>query len=605
MLTQPFITKASSSTETQLPATVWCNPFGSGGAEAAIQTSDGGYALVCPLEGGYWLAKLGSDGDVQWHKVFTSTYGAFPKSLVQTSDGGYAIVGTTGYESPRNITVWLVKTDENGNMQWNKSFGDSQGVYEANSLVQTSDGGYAIAGDFAGFTGYTGLGGWNFLFIKTDSEGNLLWTKLYGSPDDDRAEAIVQTTDGGYALAGCTSIPGNTPRYWLVKTDSAGIMQWNQSYSESLWNWAYGMVQTSDGGYVLVGTESENLGGGDAIWLVKTDALGNMQWNRNIGNHTSWATSVIQTSDGGYAIADDNPSFQLVKTDSEGQVQWMYNSTIQAFATVVVQAKDGSYVLFGSGYLAKIAADNPSPQNEPIKPAITLNCQSSALSDIRVTIEGNLTADGIGLAGVPILFSYSVNNGASWIDLTLVNTSGDGSFVVLWTPSVTGNYLINATWAGNSQYPQTSTVVNFAITPYDQQNAFSVTSNSTLTAFSFDSQAQTLDFQVSGATNTTGYVDLYIPKSLINDTSNLRIRLDGTPIIYTVHSAGDAWLVSFTYHHSNHKVSVDLSGVPAVQPDLSMQFLVFISVVAIIGAITAVGFFIQKRKKQAENRICN
>ena len=129
-------------------------------------------------------------------------------------------------------------------------------------------------------------------------------------------------------------------------------------------------------------------------------------------------------------------------------------------------------------------------------------------------------------------------------------------------PSVTGNYLINATYVGNSTYPRASTVVTLVVTPYPSENAqdvFSVASNSTVSDLAFNSTSGQLSFTVSGPSGTTGYANVYISRSLVNDTSNIKTYIDGNAISYTVTSTDDSWILHFTYHHSTHEITINLN----------------------------------------------
>jgi len=156
-----------------------------------------------------------------------------------------------------------------------------------------------------------------------------MWQQTYGGTEDDGALSLVQTTDGGYALAGDTESFGDLwADFWLVKTDGSGNMEWNQTYGEPGEEYAYSLVQTSDGGYALAGI-TESLGAGDYdFWLVKTDGSGNMEWNQTYGGtERDGALSLVQTTDGGYALAGVTESFGagyrdflLVKTDEYGVI---------------------------------------------------------------------------------------------------------------------------------------------------------------------------------------------------------------------------------------------------------------------------------------------
>lgn len=241
---------------------------------------------------------------------------------------------------------------------------------------------------------------------------------------------------------------------------------------------------------------------------------------------------------------------------------------------------------------------SPTPQNTT-QPILQFTCQSTTSSTIEVNIKGTLTINCAGIEGVPILLSYSVNNGGSWRDLTAVYTDSSGGFTVLWTPEVTGNYLVKAVWAGDSDFPVATTIVNFAVSPMDLGSFFIINSNSTLSELSFDSATKQLTFAVNGSSGTTGYVDVYIPKSLVSDVSGLKVNLDGNTIAYSSQSQGDSWLVSFTYPHSTHQVTMNLKS--AQSNVFSGNQLVEGSVIGVAVATIAIAIvFLIVRKNKLE-----
>jgi predicted secreted protein len=345
----------------------WSKTYGGTNAELAqalVRTSDGGYALAGYTNssgaGSYdaWLVKTDSAGDTQWNKTYGGTKDDFGLALVQTSDGGYALAGCTNSFGVGGYDFWLVKTDSNGNMQWNKTYGGSGDDY-AGGLVQTSDGGYALAGYNFTF----GVGSWNVgWLVKTNSTGDMQWNKTYGGGGifGGTTNELVQTSDGGYALGGWTasySVGGwNDP--WLVKTNSAGDMQWNKTYASPGGGQAYALVQTSDGGYALTGFIISSGAIGFDAWLVKTDSNGNALWSKTYGGAgKDVAYAFVQTSDGGYALAGSTNSLGagsydlwLVKTDSSGNMQWnkTYGGTSDDQAYALGQTSDGGYALAGS-----------------------------------------------------------------------------------------------------------------------------------------------------------------------------------------------------------------------------------------------------------------
>jgi hypothetical protein len=331
-------------------------------AYALVATSDGGYALAGTIDsfgaggGDFWLVKTDVNGVMQWNRTYGGAGDELAYSLVVTSDGGYALAGYTGSYGARDFL--LVKTDALGNMKWNRTFGGT-GDDWANSLVVTSDGGYALAGVW-NFSSYFDLDdracSGDFWLVKTDASGNMLWNKTYGGTLGDWASSLVVTSDGGYALAGkANSFNGYDGPAWLVKTDSLGNMEWNKTYGEAFYHFVESLVVTSDGGYALAGYA---LNSNEDYWLVKTDALGNMEWNQtyNSGRAIDNAHSVIETTDGGYAILGNigifdagGRDFWLVKTDALGNMEWnqTYGGGEWDYAYSVVEASDGGYALAG------------------------------------------------------------------------------------------------------------------------------------------------------------------------------------------------------------------------------------------------------------------
>lgn len=191
-----------------------------------------------------------SDNWIEWRQIYggTNDDGDMVR-LIETFDGGYALVGNTYSFSAGDSDFWLLKTNELGVEEWNTTYGGENSDI-ATSLVQTSDRGYALAGNTRSF----GAGDYDFWLIKTDSVGNIEWTKTYGGETNENANALLQTSDGGYALAGrVLSVGEQFYDFWLVKTDKFGNMQWNKTYGQIGRDSAYSLVQTSDGGYALAG----------------------------------------------------------------------------------------------------------------------------------------------------------------------------------------------------------------------------------------------------------------------------------------------------------------------------------------------------------------
>ena len=200
----------------------------------------------------------------------------------------------------------------------------------------------------------------------------------------------------------------------------------------------------------------------------------------------------------------------------------------------------------------------------------SINCQlptnlfsslssSTSFLGFHVKINGNLTYNKVGVSKAPVLLSYSVTDGASWNDITLVNTISIGEYSAEWMPVATGYYLVRAMWAGNATFPGSSRMVNLAVTPFEETTVFAVVSNSTISELEFKPSSRKLSFTVSGPSGTTGFIDLTIAKTLVADVMDLRVYLNGTETGYTVSSTDDAWILSFTYAHSTHQVVIDIA----------------------------------------------
>ena len=208
----------------------------------------------------------------------------------------------------------------------------------------------------------------------------------------------------------------------------------------------------------------------------------------------------------------------------------------------------------------------PTPTPQPLPtPNLSFYCISSTTySGFNIQIQGSLTHNDVALPAAGIQLSYSVTGGASWQNLTYVTTGNNGNFACTWIPSVSGIYVVKAEWPGSTEYSNASATYNFAVESFNNQNQniFSVTSNSTLTSLAFNSATNELSFDVSGTPETTGLTVVCIPQSLIPDISKLTVKLDTDIIGYIVGSNDNVWIVTFTYNHSSHTITMELGSSP-------------------------------------------
>jgi len=442
-----------------------------------VETSDGGYAIAgytTSFGAGardFWLVKTNEYGFVEWNKTYGGPEYETAYSLIQTSDDGYILAGG----------ALVVKTDAYGVVEWNKTYGSG-----INSLIQASDGGYAIAA----YTSTFGAGNLDCRLIKIDEFGDIEWDKAYGGTSDDRAYSVVETSDGGYVMAGYTNSFGvGSYAFWLIKTDELGIMQWNKTYQRTPPEATFAViehftvVEATDGGYTIAGNSGPAFS--SDVCLIKTDAYGVMEWNQTYGGlDIDWTTSLITTSDGGYVIAGNTNSsgsgdhdFWLFKTDAYGNMEWKktYGGTGCDRALNVIETSDGKYAIAG----------------------------------------------------------FTASFGAGSQDFWLVKTSG---------------------CVDTNEFDTYEFDFSFGYNLY----TVVVSTNSTLGGFDFGVNQNQISFSVTGPTGTTGFCQITIPEDLAE--GDFPVYLNGEALMdgvdYTRTYNGTHTIFDITYSHSFHRIEI-------------------------------------------------
>tara|TARA_B100001250_G_scaffold267756_1_gene230985 strand:- start:6 stop:812 length:807 start_codon:yes stop_codon:yes gene_type:complete len=217
-----------------------------------------------------------------WEKTFGGIGNDEGYSVQQNTDGGYIVCGRTESFGNGWSDVWLIKTDVNGDTLWTNTFGGTS-TDEGYSVQQTNDGGYIICG----WTESSGNGNKDVYLVKTDDNGDSLWTKTFGGTGNDEGYSVQQTNDGGYIICGYTESFGNGGYdVWLIKTDGNGIEQWNQLFGGTGYDVGYSVQQTIDGGYIIAGrkehSKESSKDPGYDLYLIKTDGDGNVTSTFNI-----------------------------------------------------------------------------------------------------------------------------------------------------------------------------------------------------------------------------------------------------------------------------------------------------------------------------------
>ena len=201
---------------------------------------------------------------VLFAKTFGGTNDDYSFSIIQTSDGGYAVLGETKSFGAGGADLLVLKLTSSGGFSWARTFGGTGSDYPC-SIVQTSDGGYAVGG----YTESFGAGDYDFLVLKLTSSGGLSWAKTFGGTDYDGAYSMIQTSDGGYALAGATISFGAGGDFLVLKLTSSGGLQWAKTFGGTSLDYAWSIIQTSDGGFAVAGYTNSFGAGGYDLFVLK------------------------------------------------------------------------------------------------------------------------------------------------------------------------------------------------------------------------------------------------------------------------------------------------------------------------------------------------
>jgi len=335
-----------------------------GDSFADIDVYDSGYSIVeTPDEGlivaGYTVANITSyqvyllktdlEGNLLWEKNLGEYNDDRGQYVLKTVNDGLVVTGYTN-SFGNGYQVYLLKTDSDGNLLWEKDFGGSD--YESGySVVETSDGGQVV-------TGYTNSvsNGPNLYLLKTDSNGNLLWEKDFGGAGNEFGKSIIATSDFGLVIVGMTTSVNNIEeQLYLLKTNSNGGLLWEKNFGGSSNDYGYSVVETSDGGLVVTGY-TYSFGDDSQVYLLKTDPNGNLLWEKNFGGTSDdQGYGVIETSDGGLVVTGRTNSFgsndqvYLLKTDSDGDLLWekTFGGSSYDSGYSVVEILDGGLVVTG------------------------------------------------------------------------------------------------------------------------------------------------------------------------------------------------------------------------------------------------------------------
>jgi len=371
---------------------------------------------------------------IEWVKTLGGSKNDQANSVVNTQDGGYAILGFT-QSNDGDITdkpnesfdYWVMKFSANDTLEWSKTYGGSLDD-RGNQLIQTQDGGFLVVGESKSNDEDVALnaGSYDFWIVKLNSSGTIVWEKSLGYVGQDKANAVIQTSDNGYLITGVLDVTasggaGNSKAafhaggdYWVVKLSENGTTQWTKYFGGGLSEIPYDLIETQDNGFLLVGTSdsadvdiTNNIGTYD-FWVVKIDALGTLVWEKSYGgSEIDEALIITNTDDGNYAIVGNtrrtdyniavnngDPVLWIIKITPDGTLIWEKSIGGLSFdvGRSIVKTQDNGFLIAGSSRSVNGNLTTNNGQNDAW--AVKVNANGGL--DWQKTIGGSLVDFGLG-----------------------------------------------------------------------------------------------------------------------------------------------------------------------------------------------------------------
>lgn len=367
----------------QVPDPSWIKYYGGSYPDQGWQVEElieGGYVIVGnkrPSDNEYeqyiYLIKTDENGDTIWTRTYCDPEGGGAQSVKQTTDRGFIIAGYTAYGEPP-WSVYLLKTDNNGDTLWSNIY--AVGPYQsARSVDLCNDGGYIVAGFAFDSTGENQI-----YIIKTDSVGEELWSRTFGGSNNERSWSVIQISDGGYAVAGWTeSTENGDSDVYVIKLNSEGDRLWSKTYGGAYDDEARAIVEIPGEGFALAG-KTRSSDGHSGIYLMKISSSSEIIWERTYAQDNNViGQSLDLTSDGGFIVGGYRSGYTqdyILRTNSDGDSLWAM-SVITADSTLcrsIRQTIDGGYVLTGNVgsviYLAKLEPEQTAIGDNNIAPGV-------------------------------------------------------------------------------------------------------------------------------------------------------------------------------------------------------------------------------------------
>jgi len=402
------------------------------------------------------------NGTLAWVETFGGSGIDQATAVVTTEDGAYMVVGSTysndghfaGLKSTTDADYFLMRVRPDGGVDWTKVYGGDDDEL-ATGITKTSDGGYVLVGYSRSDNCFTGSNGGfhDYYILKVDAQGNEIWCQNFGYPGSDQAQNIIETREGDLMVTGFFDVSasggqGNDDRensgtlhgvgeYWGIKLDADGQFFWKRYFGGSNNDRSYNVMQTNDGGFVLIGSsESDDFDITDSkgsydYWAVKLSAEGDLEWTRSFGgSEIDIAYDIATTLDGNFLIVGDarsndqdvstnygNADIWLVAIDPQGNLIWEKSLGGSMFdsAKDLLPMNDNLYCVTGS-----------SRSNDV---DVTTNNGENDAWTVVVDAQGTIIFEG-AIGGSSLDFSEGAAQGVDGALLIVGNTeSSDGDII--------------------------------------------------------------------------------------------------------------------------------------------------------------------------------
>lgn len=388
---------------------------------AALQNPDGGFTATGSTasfgagSNDVWIVKVDSGGTLVSQKTYGGTGDDTAKAVQRTFGGGMVVAGASNSTPATGHDAWILNLNSAGAISWQKIYGGSL-EDEALAIRQTSDGGFIVAGDTTSF----GAGMEDFYVVRLDSLGNTVWSKSYGGSASDVANSVIQTTDGGFVVAGYTASSGAGAKdFWIMRLDTGGKVSWQKTYGGTGDDIAYSIQQTSDGGFLVAGSLT---GASVDALVLRLDPEGAVLWKKTYGGaNTDSAQSIQQTTDGGFVFAGKTATqgagmndVWVVRGTAQGAITWQkaFGGSNDESAAAIQQIADGGFFVSGSTATFHAGANDYWLLKLDANGSVTASCANAATT--------TLTA---AASTASVNFSSSVSPAAA---ITVTNTSVAG-----------------------------------------------------------------------------------------------------------------------------------------------------------------------------------